>query len=159
MNPLAYVDYLLRGSGCNFTKWCGSPWATGVFHIAHHMLFQRDVMSGLHATTIAAHGGASLWEATSRCARNTPHGKCLSRFAEYELYYTYAECKHKDRVIDQALPWVATGGDCSGPEMEICRQKGALLKMCNDRGGGSRGKCKDLSSESFPLWTRIWRRR
>jgi hypothetical protein len=159
MNPTAYVDHLLRGSGCNFSKWCGSPWATGVFHIAHHMLFQRDVMQGLHSAAIAAHGGGSLWEATERCAHNTPNRSCLGRFAEYELYYTYAECKHKSRVIDAALPFIGSGGNCSRAEMEICRQKGALLKMCNDGGGGRRGMCENLNTvDKREQWTRVWRK-
>lgn len=175
MDPINFVNVLLNGNGytnltesrregglplaapaitdrtkhpevCDFSPYCGSPDATGDRHIAHHMLFQRDVMAALHAKAIENFGGSSLWEASMNCW-NHPGQKCRGRVAEYELYYVFAACRHPSRVLDTWPIFVGSGNNCSVAEMEICAERGVLLKMCNngaDKLPWKRGECSEV---------------
>eukprot|EP00035_Acanthoeca_spectabilis_P040454 m.70043 g.70043 ORF g.70043 m.70043 type:complete len:470 (-) comp9994_c0_seq2:260-1669(-) len=154
-DPVKVVNSLFKDIGCNFSKYCGTLESSGARHIMHHMLFQRDVMADMHASIMRAHGGGSLWEAGARCWKLTPKGGCQGRVAEYEIYYTFVDCKYHDRVLDVSPPVIASGGNCTPGEMDICAAKGVLLKMCNGPGIHGRGPCSSLR-EGRERWTQVW---
>lgn len=55
--------------------------------VAHHMIFQRDIMDRLF-NEVEEYHGVPLWRAMCRCVDHKE--LFLSCFSEYELYYTYA---------------------------------------------------------------------
>ena len=109
-------------------------------------------MHDLHQVIMRRHHAGSLWEGTKLCWGKDK--KCQGRFAEYEIYYSFAECKYKERVVDLVIPFIGASQDCSREEMELCKTKGVLLKMCYPPPGG-RGMCKNLKDD----WKKVWRRR
>lgn len=115
---------------------------TGIRHVTHHMLFQRDVMAHLHSYLNDRWSTNSLWEAASDCYKLT---ECKSRVAEYEVYHQFAVCYHPDRVMDRLLTmsdFKNAAGECNIAEMKKCREKGVLLKGCHDhRKGQGVGRC------------------
>lgn len=110
------------------------PNSTGVRHIAHHMLFQYDVMSHLHRTINNAWDTPSVWNAFVIC--QGIEGYCASRIAEYELYYSFVSEHYPERVhlevLTDAVDIVLGSAICDEEEMKCCRKQGVLLKGCHD---------------------------
>jgi len=107
------------------------PNATGARHIAHHMLFQHDVMMHLHSTIKHAWSVPNIWQAFVKC-----HKLTKSRVAEYELYYSFVSFHYPERVLLKNLQNGADfmGGSsiCNDHEMECCRNQNVLLKGCHN---------------------------
>eukprot|EP00985_Skeletonema_marinoi_P000843 scaffold327_cov93-Skeletonema_marinoi.AAC.1 len=107
------------------------PNATGARHIAHHMLFQYDVMMHLHSTIKRAWSLPNIWQAFVKC-----HKLTKSRVAEYELYYSFVSFHYPERVLLKNLQNGADfmGGSsiCNDHEMECCRNQNVLLKGCHN---------------------------
>jgi hypothetical protein len=111
------------------------PNATGARHIAHHMIFQYDVMMHLHSTITKAWKLPNIWHAFVKCFRNS--GKvCKGRISEYELYYSFISYNYPDRVQVETLvngeSIMIASAVCNVNEMECCHNQGVLLKGCHD---------------------------
>jgi hypothetical protein len=111
------------------------PNATGARHIAHHMIFQYDVMMHLHSTIMKAWHLPNIWHAFVKCFRNS--GKlCKGRISEYELYYSFISYNYPDRVHVETLVngenIMIASAVCNVNEMECCHNQGVLLKGCHD---------------------------
>ncbi len=109
------------------------PEGTGGRHIAHHMLFQHDVMMQLHKVVTERWQTDTLWEAFNKCYS---HEFCKSRIAEYELYYSFVSTNYPERVrletLNNGQNYMASSAVCSEEEMSCCEKKGVLLKGCHD---------------------------
>jgi len=123
-------DTVTPYSACRREKY---PNATGARHIAHHMLFQYDVMMHLHSTINKAWSLPNIWAAFMKCSR---FEFCKSRVAEYELYFSFISFNYPDRVYLEQLVngvnYMAGSAICTNDEMECCREKSVLLKGCHN---------------------------
>eukprot|EP00040_Diaphanoeca_grandis_P028442 m.164799 g.164799 ORF g.164799 m.164799 type:complete len:593 (+) comp31355_c0_seq1:334-2112(+) len=120
---------------------------SGLRHILHHMVFQRDVMESLHTAAKAAWDADSLWEAVMSCWKAPRNANCKGRVSEYEMYFNYLACAFPQRIIERVVPhfehWNAAG-DCSLAEQENCRKlkNPPLFKSCHShRRKESAGMC------------------
>ena len=111
------------------------PNATGARHIAHHMLFQYDVMMHLHSTITKAWKLPNIWHAFVKCFRNSGN-VCKGRISEYELYYSFILYNYPERVHVETLvngeTIMMASAVCNANEMECCHSQGVLLKGCHD---------------------------
>ena len=109
------------------------PNATGARHIAHHMIFQYDVMMHLHSTIMKAWKLPNIWHAFVKCFRNVD---CKGRISEYELYYSFISYNYPERVHVETLVngenIMIASAVCNASEMECCHSQGVLLKGCHD---------------------------
>ena len=109
------------------------PNATGGRHIAHHMLFQYDIMMDLHSTITKAWSLPNIWIAFVKCQRRK---FCSSRVAEYELYYSFISHNYPERVhtvkLENGMNYMGGSAICDKAEIDCCRAKGVLLKGCHN---------------------------
>jgi hypothetical protein len=109
------------------------PEASGARHIAHHMLFQYDVITHLHKTINKAWKTSSVWEASRKCYQ---HYSCKSRIAEYELYYSFLNEHYPERIhletLKNTVNFMSGSAICDADEMHCCEEKRVLLKACHD---------------------------
>lgn len=109
------------------------PNATGKRHIAHHMLFQYDVMMHLHDIIKKAWSVSNIWPAFVKCQRQD---FCKSRVSEFELYYSFISAHYSERVhlesLENGVNMMVASAVCTDVEMECCRKRGVLLKGCHD---------------------------
>lgn len=106
----------------------------GERHIAHHMLFQRDVMEHLHQSIQMLWGTDTLWHALVKCFKGN-YG-CNSRVAEYELYFSWVYHQFRERLqveyFTQGNSFMGGSSICNRQEMECCQRQNVLLKGCHD---------------------------
>ena len=109
------------------------PEATGARHIAHHMLFQYDVMMDLHDTIQKAWGVETVWQAATKCYQ---FDFCRSRVAEYELYHAFVSENYPERMHSETLiegvNFMGASAVCDAEEIECCREMGVVLKGCHN---------------------------
>lgn len=146
--------------------------ADGFRHISHHMLFQRDIMMALHEHVKRIWRSTSIWGSVSRCWNAVDAGEhdkggvaqryCTGRVAEYELYWTFAQCHAPDRIIPRTIlniqdrkthnvtgvqRWEGASSTCTEVEMAKCvelysNKGGFLLKGCHShRANIPSGQC------------------
>ncbi len=128
------------------------PNASGKRHIAHHMLFQYDVMMDLHATINKAWSTSNIWQAFVKCHRVD---FCKSRVSEYELYYAFISFHYPERVHMESLVngenFIEASAVCTDDEMECCRKKDVLLKGCHDHRIDLMNKAKNNAEKFFAM--------
>ena len=109
------------------------PNASGYRHIAHHMLFQYDIMNSLHNAAKLAWNTSTLWDASMKCYQ---FEYCKSRVAEYELYFSFVSENYRQRVnierIKSRVDFMGGSAICDKEEMDCCHNKSVLLKGCHD---------------------------
>ncbi|KAL7533391.1 hypothetical protein ACHAXR_007667 [Thalassiosira sp. AJA248-18] len=144
MDPVKFTEGITMGSSLQGPrkatltpyKACQRPEypnATGARHIAHHMLFQYDVMMHLHGIIATRWNVPTLWQAFNSCHS---HDFCKSRIAEYELYFAFVSENYPERVMVGTLTnnvdYMASSAICDKREMKCCEDRGVLLKGCHD---------------------------
>ncbi len=164
MDPVAFTEGITMGRPTPDTKQLETvtpytacrraeyPNATGKRHIAHHMLFQYDVMMHLHDIINKAWSVSNIWEAFVKC-HNLDF--CKSRVSEYELYYSFISFNYPERVHLESLlngeNFIEASAVCTAHEMECCRKKDVLLKGCHDHRIDFLSKAKNNAEKFFAM--------
>jgi hypothetical protein len=106
--------------------------SSGLRHIAHHMLFQHDVMTSLHDAVNKAWNTTSLWDASNKCFG---FEFCRGRVAEYELYFSFVSENYPLRIglerLKDGRDYMGGSAICDEEEIRCCREKSVLLKGCH----------------------------
>jgi hypothetical protein len=144
------LDTVTPYSACRRAKY---PNATGARHIAHHMLFQYDVMMHLHSTITKAWSLSNIWQAFVKCQQY--YEFCKSRVAEYELYFSFISFHYPERVhlepLVNGVNFMGGSSICTDDEMECCREKKVLLKGCHNHRIDFMNNAKDEDDREYAM--------